>query len=221
MSILCEEECAYLPPNDESIGIDLGVKEMAVCSNGERIANPKFLEKSEKHAKFIQRQVSRKKKGSKRRRKARLRLSRQHEKTRNRRRNYIHRFTNRIVSENQAICVEDLNVQGMMANHNLAKSIGSASFGEIVRQLEYKSGWYGRGFVKIPRFYPSSKRCNHCGYVYKGLTLDEREWECPNCHEEVDRDFNASLNIEEKGMEILSGVGDMSDVKQKGGEVVA
>ena len=221
VSILCEEECEYLPKADKSIGIDLGVKEIAVCSNGERVENPKFLERSEKHTKYLQRQVSRKKKGSNRRRKARLSLSRQHEKTRNRRTNHIHKFTNRIVSENQAICVEDLNVKGMMANHHLAKSIWSVSFSEIVRQLEYKSRWYGRDFVKIPRFYPSSKRCNHCGYVYSGLTLKDREWECPNCHKEVDRDYNASLNIEEKGLEMLSGMGAMSDVKQKGGEAAA
>ena len=218
VSIMCKEDCKHLQMNGKSIGIDVGIKDMAVCSNGERISNPKFLEKGEKHLKFLQRRVSRKKKGGQNHHRARLRLSRHHEKVRNRRNDYIHKVTSRIVRENQAICCEDLNVKGMMANHNLAKSIGSVAFGEIARQLEYKSRWYGRGFVKIPRFYPSSKRCNHCGYVYKGLKLSDREWECPNCHQEIDRDFNASLNIEDVGLAILSGRGVQSDIKQKGVE---
>ena len=221
VSILCEEECAYLPRNNKSIGIDLGVKEMAVCSNGERIANPRFLEKAEKHTKYLQRQISRKKKGSNRRRKARLRLSRQQEKIRNRRSDYIHNFTKCIVSENQAICIEDLNIKGMMANHHLAKSIVSVSFGEMARQLEYKSRWHGRDFVKVGRWYPSSKTCNHCGHINRELTLKDREWTCQHCGAEMDRDYNAALNIEAEGKRILSGCGAQSDGKQKGGEVAA
>lgn len=222
VSILCAEECTMLPEAPRTaIGIDLGVKEMAVCSNGERIANPKFLERGEKHSKYLHRQVSKKKKGSNRRRRARMRLSRHYEKVANRRRNYIHKFTKRIVSENQAICVEDLNVRGMESNHRLAKSIGSVAFGEIVRQLEYKCGWYGRGFVKVGRWYPSSKTCNHCGYINRGLTLKDREWMCANCGREIDRDYNAALNIEAEGIRILSGAGAASDVKQKSGEAAA
>ena len=222
VSILCEEECAMLPEAPrKSIGIDLGIKEMAVCSNGERVANPKFLERGEKHSKYLHRQVSKKRKGSNRRRRARMLLSRHYEKVANRRRDYIHKFTKRIVSENQAICVEDLNVRGMESNRHLAKSIGSVAFGEIVRQLEYKCGWYARGFVKVGRWYPSSKTCNHCGHINRGLTLKDRKWTCDKCGEEIDRDYNAALNIEAEGMRILSGNGALSDVKQKSGEAAA
>lgn len=221
VSILCEEEMQMPPRASGEVGIDLGIKEMAVCSNGERIANPKFLEKGEKHLKYLQRQVSRKKKGSKNRRRARLKLSRRHEKVANRRRDYIHKFTTRIVSENQTICAEDLNVKGMQSNHHLAKSIGSVSFNETVRQLEYKSRWNGRWFVKVGRWYASSKTCNHCGRKNTGLTLKDREWVCPHCGAEIDRDYNAAVNILAEGKRILSGCGAQSDDKQKGGEAAA
>lgn len=222
VSILCEEECTMLPVAPrKSIGIDLGIKEMAVCSNGERVDNPKFLERGEKRSKYLHRQVSKKRKGSNRRRRARMKLSRHYEKVANRRRDYIHKFTKRIVSENQAICVEDLNVRGMESNHHLAKNIGSVAFGEIVWQLEYKCGWYGRGFVKVGRWYPSSKTCNNCGYINRGLTLKDRKWTCDKCGEEIDRDYNAALNIEAEGTRILSGNGALSDVKQKSGEAAA
>lgn len=203
------------------VGIDLGIKEMAVCSNGERIANPKFLEKGEKHLKYLQRQVSRKSKGSNRRRRDKMRLSRHHERVANRRKDYIHKFTVRIVRENQTICIEDLNVKGMQSNHHLAKSIGSVSFNEIARQLEYKSRWNGRDFVKVGRWYASSKTCNHCEHKNTELTINDREWICPNCGAEIDRDYNAALNILNEGKRILSGCGAQSDDKQKCGEAAA
>jgi len=221
VSILCEEEMQKPPVASGEVGIDLGIKEMAVCSNGERIANPKFLEKGEKHLKYLQRQVSRKRKGSSRRRRAKMRLSRHHEKVANRRKDYIHKFTVRIVRENQTICMEDLNVKGMQSNHHLAKSIGSVSFNEIARQLEYKSRWNGRDFVKVGRWYASSKTCNHCGCKNTELTLKDREWICPHCGAEIDRDYNAALNILNEGKRILSGCGAQSDGKQKCGEAAA
>ena len=221
VSILCEEEMQMPQKASGEVGIDLGIKEMAVCSNGERIANPKFLEKGEKHLKYLQRQISRKRKGSNRRRRAKMRLSRHHEKVANRRRDYIHKFTVRIVRENQTICIEDLNTKGMQSNHHLAKSIGSVSFNEIARQLEYKSRWNGRDFVKVGRWYASSKTCNHCGYKNTELTLKDREWICPHCGAEIDRDYNAALNILHEGKKILSGCGAQSDAKQKYGEAAA
>lgn len=221
VSILCEEEMPIAPKASGEVGIDLGIKDMAVCSNGERVANPKFLERGERHLKYLQRQVSKKKKGGNNRRRAKARLSRHHEKVASRRKDYIHKFTIRTVRENQTVCIEDLNVKGMQSNHHLAKSIGSVSFGEIARQLEYKCRWYGRGFVNVPRFYPSSKTCNHCGYVNHALTLKDREWICPDCGQEIDRDFNAALNILAEGKRILSGCGAQSDSKQKGGEAAA
>ena len=150
-----------------------------------------------------------------------MELSRHYEKVADRRRDYIHKFTTRIVRENQTACVEDLNVKGMESNHHLAKSIGSAAFGEIARQLEYKCKWYGRGFVKVGRFYPSSKTCNNCGHVNRGLTLKDRKWVCEACGAEIDRDFNAAQNILAEGKRILSGAGAASDAKQKGGEAAA
>ena len=221
VSICCEETCETLPPTGKEVGIDLGIKDMAVCSNGERIANPKFFEKGEKHLKYLQRQISKKKKGSNRRRRARLRLAQHHKKVANRRKDYTHKITTRIVRENQTVCVEDLNVKGMQSNHHLARSIGSVAFGEIVRQLEYKCAWYGRGFVKVGRFYPSSKTCNHCGHVNHELTLKDREWVCEECGAEIDRDYNAAMNILAEGKRILSGDGALSDIKQKGGEAAA
>ena len=221
VSLLCEAEAEIYEPNGKSIGIDLGIKDLAVCSDGERIANPRFLERSEKHLNYLQRQVSRKIKGSNNRRRARLKLSRFHERIANRRKDYIHKFTTRIVRENQTVCVEDLNVKGMESNHHLAKSVVSASFGEIVRQLEYKCKWHGREFVKVGRWFPSSKTCNRCGHKYSELTLKDREWTCPNCGEVIDRDYNAALNIRDEGMRILSGGGSPSDIKQKRVEAAA
>ena len=221
VSILCEEESPVLPDAKGAIGIDLGIKDMAVCSNGERIANPKFLEKAEKHTKYLNRQLSRKKKKGSNRRRARLRLSRHHEKVANRRKDFIHKFTIRAVRENQTVCVEDLNVKGMMSNHHLAKSICSVAFNEIVRQLEYKCKWYGRGFVKVGRWYASSKICHHCGRKYSELTLAERKWLCPQCGSVIDRDLNAAENILDEGLRILSGCGVQSDDKQKCGEAAA
>ena len=221
VSILCEEERPILPEAEGAIGIDLGIKEMAVCSNGERISNPKFLEKAEKHTKYLGRQLSKKKKKGSNRRRAMLRLSRHHEKVANRRKDFIHKFTIRAVRENQTVCVEDLNVKGMMANHHLAKSIGSVAFNEIVRQLEYKCKWYGRSFVKVGRWYASSKICHKCSHKYSELALAEREWVCPHCGAAIDRDFNASENILDEGLRILSGCGEQSDVKQKRGEAAA
>ena len=221
VSLLCDAEAEIYEPNGKSVGIDLGIKGLAVCSDGERIANPKFFERGEKHLRHLQRQVSRKTKGSNNRRRARLKLSRFHERVANRRKDYIHKFTTRIVRENQTVCVEDLNVKGMESNHHLAKSVVSASFGEIVRQLEYKCKWHGREFVKVGRWFPSSKTCNYCGHKYSELTLKDREWTCPNCGEVIDRDYNAALNIRDEGMRILSGGGSPSDVKQKRAEAAA
>lgn len=221
VSILCAEECEILPPTGKEVGIDLGIKELAVCSNGERIANPKFLERGEKHSKYLHRQVSKKKKGGKNRGRARMKLSRHYEHVANRRGDFTHKFTTRVACDNQTVCVENLNVKGMESNHHLAKSVASAAFGEIARQLEYKCRWYGRDFVKVGRWFPSSKKCNHCGHVNHGLTLKDRVWVCAGCGREIDRDYNAALNILEEGKRILSGAGAASDVKQKGGEAAA
>ena len=192
-----------LKPNIEyntSVGIDVGIKDFAVFSNGKVFENPKYLEKAEMRLKTLQRRFARRQKGSNRREKARLKLAKAYEKVTNCRANFIHQVTSRIVRENQTIIIEDLNVSGMMKNHNLAKHISSASWSEFFRQLQYKCEWYGRNLIKIGRFEPSSKMCT-CGYVNKGLKLSQREWTCPNCGQRNDRDLLAAINIKRFGLQ--------------------
>lgn len=184
---------------DTSIGIDVGIKDFAVCSNGDVYANPKYLEKSEARLKVLQRRFSKTKKGSNRRERARKILARQYEKVSNQRNNFLHQVTSKIVRENQTIIIEDLNVKGMLKNHRLAKSISSVSWSEFFRQLEYKCEWYGRNLIRIGRFEASSKTCI-CGYVNSELKLSDREWVCPKCGRHNDRDILASVNIKRFGL---------------------
>lgn len=186
-----------------SIGIDVGIKYFAVLSNGEVIQNPKYLEDSEKRLKVLQKRFSRKQKDSKRREKARIALAKQYEKVTNRRNDFLHKLSSRIVRENQTIIIEDLNVEGMARNHSLSKHIYSVSWGEFFRQLQYKCDWYGRNLVKIGRFKPSSKMCK-CGYINKDLKLSEREWICPSCGRHNDRDLLAAQNIKQFGLEKIT-----------------
>jgi len=183
-----------------SVGIDVGIKDFAVISNGQVFDNPKFLEKSEKRLKVLQRRLAKKKKGSKRRERAKLAVAKQHERIRNKRTNFIHQVTSKIVRENQTIVVEDLNVDGMLKNHCLAKSISSVAWYEFFRQLQYKCDWYGKNLVRIGRFEPSSKMCL-CGNVYKDLKLSQRRWVCPSCGRDNDRDLLAAVNILRFGLQ--------------------
>ena len=203
-----------LKPNIEyntSVGIDVGIKDFAVLSNGYVYTNPKYLEKAETRLKVLQRRFSKKKKGSNRREKARLKLAKAYEKVANCRTNFIHQVTSRIVRENQTIIIEDLNVSGMMKNHNLAKHISSASWSEFFRQLQYKCEWYGKNLIKIGRFEPISKMCT-CGYVNKELKLSQREWTCPNCGQHNDRDLLAAINIKRFGLQNQNLIRDKTSV---------
>lgn len=191
---------------DTAVGIDVGIKDFAVLSNGQVYANPKYLEKSEQRMKVLQRRFAKKQKGSNRRERARIQLAKQYERVRNCRANFIHQVTSRIVRENQTIIIEDLNIQGMVKNHNLAKSISSASWHEFFRQLEYKCEWQGKNLIKIGRFEPSSKMCT-CGYVNKELKLSQREWTCPNCGQINDRDLLAAINIKRYGLQEQNLIG--------------
>ena len=188
---------------DATIGIDLGIKSLVVCSNGQRFDNINTTKKYEKQLRLRQKELSRTKKCSKGRDKARLKVGKLQVKIANIRHNHLHQITSKLIRDNQTIVCEDLAVKNMMSNRCLSKSIGDASWGELVRQLTYKAGWYGRKLVKIDRYFPSSKTCSHCGYINEGLTLDQREWECPRCQENLDRDFNASLNILRQGLNNL------------------
>jgi putative transposase len=197
--------------SDTAVGIDVGIKDFAVLSNGKVYANPKFYEKDEKRLKVLQRRLSRKQKGSKRRERARLAFAKQHEKTHNRRINFIHQVTSEIVRENQTVVIENLNVEGMLKNHNLAKHIKSASWSEFFRQLQYKCEWYGKNLIRIGRFEPSSKMCL-CGYINKDLTLKDRKWECPQCGRHNDRDLLAAVNIKRFGLQKQNLIGEISPV---------
>ena len=187
------------------MGIDEGVHDLMVRSDGVKVANPKSLAKAERKLAREQRRLSRKQKGSANRAKQRRRLALVHEKVANRRKDVIHKATTSAVRESQAVAVEDLNVRGMQGNHRLAKAVSDASMGAVLRQLEYKCAWYGRGFVRVDRFYPSSKTCGCCGAVYDGLTFAMREWSCPECGCIHDRDLNAACNIAREGKRILEG----------------
>lgn len=182
-------------PIQKSVGIDMGIKDYAILSDGQKYANPKLLSKSEERLKVLQRRLAKKQKGSNRRSRAKLRVARQYEKIRNQRQDFLHKLSNEITNQYDYAAIEDLSVANMVKNHKLAKAIADCSWGEFARQLEYKSEWRGKTLKKIGRFEPSSKTCSNCGYVKHDLTLADREWDCPECHAHLDRDVNAAKNI--------------------------
>ena len=203
LSVLIDKMLRQVPQSSSMVGLDLGIKDFAVTSDGQVIENFHFKKNEESRLKRLQRQISKKIVGSKNREKARLRFAKLNEKIRNRKLNFLHDVTNHLIDENQVIVMEDLNVKGMVRNHKLAESISEVNWGEFRRMLAYKAAWHGRQLVFIDRFYPSSKRCNHCGYINKGLTLKDRQWVCPECGSLIDRDYNAALNILEEGERII------------------
>jgi putative transposase len=195
VSFLVEEELEVLPVVSATIGVDVGLKDVAALSTGEKIANPRHLRRSERRLAHAQRNLARKQKGSQNREKARLKVAREHARIADQRRDGLHKLTTRLMRENQTVCVESLAVKHLVRNHTFAKAISDVGWGELVRQLEYKAAWYGRTLVKIDRWYPSSKRCHTCGHVLDSLPLDVRQWTCPECGVRHDRDINAAKNI--------------------------
>lgn len=204
-SVCAEVEVGLLPYTDTVVGIDLGLKDFVVLSSGQRVQAPKFFRESQTKLKKAQQHLSRKVKGSNSYARQKRKVARVHRDIANRRQWFLHDLTTKLVREYGVICVEDLNVDGMLKNHKLAKSIADAGWSEFVRQLEYKSDWYGRTLVKVDRYYPSSKTCSCCGHVNQDLVLSDREWTCINCHTVVDRDLNAAYNIAFEGYRIVSG----------------
>lgn len=205
ISICCTDvEIEKFNNNDNIIGIDLGIKDFAICSNGEVISNPKYLSKLEKKLKREQRKLSKKKKGSKNRNKQRIKLNIVHEKIVNQRNDFLHKTSTRLIKENQIICLEDLNVKGMVKNHKLAKAINDVSWNEFVRQNNYKALWHDRIIQKVDSYFPSSQLCNVCEYKnIEVKDLSVREWICLKCNTIHNRDENAAKNIKNEGMRIL------------------
>jgi putative transposase len=196
VSILVEEEIQLLPKVDKKIGIDLGLKEFAVFSDGTKVENPKWLRRTEKRIKKLQRDLSRKQKCSKNYEKNRQKLAKLHEKITNQRKDFLHKLSSKIINENQVIVLEDLRVKNMQQNKHLSKSISEVSWAEFRRILEYKAKWYGREIIIASQNYASSQICSECGYKntdVKNLAL--REWKCPNCGAIHDRDINAAKNL--------------------------
>ena len=196
IAMLVDTENIQLPKLDTKVGIDLGIKEFAITSDGEMFSNPKWLKKSEKRLRKLQKDLSRKQKGSNNRRKDRLKVAKLHEKISNQKKDYLHKISHYIISENQVIVIEDLKVSNMIKNHKLAKSIADVSWSEFRRQLEYKSEWYGRELIIAPSNYASSQLCSNCGNKSSQTKdLSCRTYICPVCGMEMDRDINASKNL--------------------------
>jgi len=200
VSMLCTDAVAKKAKLESQIGIDLGLTHFAILSTGEKISNPKVFATNEKKLAKAQRVLAKKQKGSANRKKAKLKVARLHAKITDTRKDFLHKLSTRLINENQVIAIETLAVSNMQKNHCLAKAIGDASWSNFVRQLEYKSQWYGRTLVGIDRWYPSSKRCSECGYTLLKMPLSVREWVCPECGTAHDRDVNAACNILTAGL---------------------
>ncbi|WP_368652756.1 IS200/IS605 family element RNA-guided endonuclease TnpB [Ornithinibacillus sp. 4-3] len=214
VSILAETHVQLLEKTDASIGIDLGITDFAILSDGRKIDNHKFTSKMEKKLKREQRKLSRralqaKKNGmnlldAKNYQKQKRKVAKLHERVMNQRDDFLNKLSTEIIKNHDIVCIEDLNTKGMLRNHKLAKSIADVSWSAFVSKLEYKAKWYGKTIVKIRRWFPSSQICSACGQLAGKKTLEIRKWTCPVCHAQHDRDINASKNILAEGLRILN-----------------
>ena len=214
ISLLCKEEINELPKTNSAIGIDLGITDFAILSDGQKIDNNRFTSKMEKKLKREQRKLSKrallaKNKGiplseAKNYQKQKRKVARLHEKVMNQRTDFLNKLSTEIIKNHDIICIEDLNVKGMLRNHKLARSISDVSWSSFVAKLQYKADWYGREIIKVDMWFPSSQICSGCGHKDGKKSLDIREWTCPICHTHHDRDINASINILTEGLRIQS-----------------
>lgn len=212
ISILTDYEFTHKNKVKSVVGIDLGIKEFAILSNGEKIHNPNLYKNNEKKIKKLQRILSHRSKNSKNRYKAKIALAKLHEKVANRRNDFLQKLSSKLINENQVIYLEDLQVSNMIKNHKLSKSIQDCSWSTFITMLEYKANRYGRVIIKVNKWYPSSRLCSCCGYKIDKMPLNIREWTCPNCHTHHDRDINASINILQEGIKIMNGRDDQDSL---------
>ncbi|MDN3045557.1 IS200/IS605 family element RNA-guided endonuclease TnpB [Enterococcus faecium] len=214
ISLLCKEEVSELPKSNSAVGIDLGITDFAILSDGQKFDNNQFTSKMEKKLKREQRKLSRrallaKQKGinlfeASNYQKQKCKVARLHEKVMNQRTDFLNKLSTEIIKNHDIICIEDLNTKGMLRNHKLAKSISDVSWSSFVTKLQYKADWYGREIIKIDKWFPSSQICSECGHKDGKKPLDIREWTCLICHAHHDRDINASINILTEGLRLHS-----------------
>lgn len=217
VSLVVETQPAPLPETGEAIALDFGVARLATLSNGERIANPKHGAKWQRRLAFYQKRLARCQKGSRRRSKVKRHVARLHEKIANSRCDTLHKLSTDLVTRFDLICVEDLNLRGMVKNHSLARSLSDASIGTAIRMIEEKAERYGKSVVKVDRWFPSSKTCSACGHIVNQLPLSVREWTCPACGSVHDRDANAAANILAVGQTVTAHGGTVRRTSAKAG----